>query len=86
VWDATLCGADTVNLEPDHADRLLRLLRDVHRLFEDADGKLAEAMDDYFDFTPAANAYAAVTEIEIEIDALQEPLDAYTYPFQAHAA
>jgi hypothetical protein len=76
-------GSDTVNLEPEHATRLLHLLRDLHRLFEDAGGALAGAMDDYFDFAPASDTYAAATEIEV--DALQEAIDAYNHPIEAHA-
>lgn len=76
-------GAETVALDPGHAARLLHLLRELRRCFEDADGQLAEVLDEYFGFAPAAETYTAA--LEIEIDDLQEAVDAHTYPFQAHA-
>ncbi|MBR7838592.1 hypothetical protein KDL01_35320 [Actinospica durhamensis] len=82
-WGGAPPGADAVALGPEHAARLLHLLRDLGRCFEDADGQFAELLDEHFGFAPAADTYAAA--LEIEVDDLQEALDAYTYPFQAHA-
>jgi hypothetical protein len=74
---------DIVALDPEHATGLLRLLRELEGLLDDCDEPITDAVDEYFGFEPAAETYAAA--IALEAERLQQAIDDYRYPHEAHA-
>ena len=74
---------DIVALDPEHATGLLRLLRELEALLDDCDESITDALDEYFGFEPAAETYAAV--IALEAERLQQAIDEYSFPYDAHA-
>jgi hypothetical protein len=74
---------DVVVFDIDHATRLVGLLREIEEFLNDCDETIADALDEHFGFGPAAESYAAVTALEAE--RLQDAIDGYRYPYEAHA-
>ncbi|AZM55805.1 hypothetical protein DMA15_27130 [Streptomyces sp. WAC 01529] len=62
----------TITLDGQHAASLARLLRELERFFDNCDEATADAMADFFDLHPAAEAYSAA--ICLHADTLESAL------------
>lgn len=74
---------DIVALDPETATDLLKLLRDLEEFFDNCDESIADVLDEHFGFAPAADTYTAVTALQA--DRLQDAIDEYRHPYEAHA-